>query len=245
MKAMTGLIGGGLIFVSGWAQALIFGPPSWKVIDQDPLGRYEICWMTSGTPEMKNLTRELEDYVLEQLQDRVGLPLVFSEDCLKENDPFRPIGLIFYDDADLSPGLRGAMGNLPLPPTSPGHPITYSRGTWTEENLIDLVLTSRFQDVSEALKIQAKDLSPQGRKNLLKSIALHEILHAFGFQHEHAHPDSECHIGGEAYVPGLYTVLTPYDPDSIMNYCNTHTYDFEISPLPLTDRDIEGIRKKY
>ncbi len=77
----------------------------------------------------------------------------------------------------------------------------------------------------------------------LEYMSVHEFGHVLGFEHEQDSDDNEgpfkCKVGVDAGTVGV--PITPYDRDSIMNYCNRDGN----ATGNLTDSDITGVQKIY
>lgn len=76
------------------------------------------------------------------------------------------------------------------------------------------------------------------RPSCITSVALHEFGHALGLMHEQDRADSTCKTESRK-TGGL--LLTEYDPNSVMNYCNPRwNNDGVLSAL-----DVVGIQRLY
>lgn len=91
-------------------------------------------------------------------------------------------------------------------------PHTKGLGNQLDGKLDGMVLNFTFENWSEGCKTQ--------REFCIRAIAVHEFGHALGFAHEQNRFDApgECRKLAQATDPDR--LLTPYDPNSVMNYCN-------------------------
>lgn len=231
-----------LFFLLQSAEAGILNIPLKNKFVFDEHKQIEICWLAKDNSLTRPLQIEIESFLQQQLEKRAGFSIQFHSRCLTAQNPLDPIGILFYDGLDNPPGLMEEAISVTSYMEFPGHPRTYSRGLWTKKNLTDIVLTSQFKNVQPSLVEQSHGLSTLGQKNLLVSIALHEMLHALGIDHEQVRPDSTCNDESGSFNLQIHTLVGAYDPESVMNYCKTHVYDFEKGPIELSEGDLETLR---
>jgi len=80
------------------------------------------------------------------------------------------------------------------------------------------------------------------RESCLRANAVHEFGHALGFAHEHNRHDTPRTCTARRQGSNGDEILTPWDPLSIMNYCNA---DRMRESGRLSEGDIESVRLAY
>lgn len=83
-----------------------------------------------------------------------------------------------------------------------------------------------------------------GGDKRLKAVIVHEFIHALGVHHEQVRADTplDCNQTDARTAPAGWVNFGPYDPASLMNYCNYQAF-FDAGML--SDNDIAGLRNYY
>ncbi len=80
-----------------------------------------------------------------------------------------------------------------------------------------------------------------GAEICIKSVAVHEFGHVLAFAHEQNRPDTPDECKRRSSGDNGDVQLTPYDPASVMNYCQPNVG----ARVELSKYDIETVRKFY
>lgn len=96
-----------------------------------------------------------------------------------------------------------------------------------------MVLNFTFNNFSETCRFE--------RDRCIRVIAVHEFGHAIGITHEQNRPDAPDWCREQQQGSDGDWLVTQYDPDSVMNYCNPKWSNDGI----LSAGDIQGVRALY
>jgi hypothetical protein len=105
--------------------------------------------------------------------------------------------------AERSRGIRIHTEDVP--------PHTKGLGRQLDGRPGGIVLNFTFQSWSESCR--------NYRERCIKAIAVHEFGHAIGLVHEQNRADAPGECASRRQGPAGDLLLTPYDPNSVMNYC--------------------------
>jgi hypothetical protein len=115
-------------------------------------------------------------------------------------------------------------------------PHTIGLGTALNGQPDGMVLNFTFNTWSQPCKATAAE-----REMCIRAIAVHEFGHAIGFAHEQNRPDTPGECNQPAQGPNGDVMLTPWDPQSVMNYCNKVYNNHGV----LSAGDIYSVQKIY
>ena len=113
------------------------------------------------------------------------------------------------------------------------NPHTKGLGNQIDGMRDGMVLDFTFEDWSPSCK--------KKREYCIRTIAVHEFGHALGFAHEQNRSDTPTWCTNEAQGSDGDMIVTPWDLDSVMNYCNPKW----AGRGQLSKLDISGLQQIY
>ncbi len=215
-----------------------------------------VCWSSSHSSQAE-FRKDVENHVITNFANTQRLRIQKGwKNCDSLNGQF-DIGVVVYDDPAFQSLLKSnkSLAAKMSFGDRPGNPRVRDWGKFLRGDAHGIVLNTSGLGRHSGAVARLNKLTPQGRMNYALSTSLHEFGHAVGLRHEHAHPESECDLFNEDLRrPGLpqdARAVTPYDRNSIMNYCRFATSREEYNPelnskiFHFSPGDIATINKGY
>jgi hypothetical protein len=178
-----------------------------------------VCWVEPGLATEKRWVREA---IASTWAKRSGLTFVGWLDCPPSNAP--------WPTSDYH-GISIFLSSVNATYLAENHPVE-SGPTGYPLIILD-VERSQLETYYPRCRENALN-----REQCIRAVAVHEMGHALGFEHEHERPTTPASCTDREARSGTADItFGPYDPDSIMNYCTP-----KATP---SDQDYSGLVDLY
>jgi len=179
-----------------------------------------VCWEKNALAKFPKEVQWVQSAVTESWETYSRVEFRGWKACVEGNYGLR---IVEYDDGDEKHAPQVKKFGKNLDGVSEGMTLNFTFNTW------------------KPWKADFKTSENQ-RELAIRSIAVHEFGHALGFAHEQDRADEPGECAEKTDTKGKDLVyLTPYDINSVMNYCNPKYSNGG----NLSKYDIESVQQEY